>query len=89
MCKKFEYVKQGFKNVIIIDDTSNYFKFHKDNGICVKPFFGDVKNDNNTLLILGNILEKIFNDADISGDIRISLKKYKKFMELSNIINNK
>ena len=86
--KNLNVLNRDLKNVIMIDDTSNYFKLHKDNGICVKPFFGDAQNDNNTLLVLGNILEKIFYDANISGDIRISLKKYKKFMELSNIINN-
>ena len=86
--KDLNMLNRDLKTIIIIDDTSHYFKLHKENGICIKPFYGDIDNDENTLLILGNIMEKIFLDANISGDIRISLKKYKKMLMISNIINN-
>ena len=86
--KNLDMLNRDLKNVIIIDDTFKYFKLHKENGICVKPFYGDIENDNNTLIVLGNILEKIFFDANNSGDIRISLKKYKKLLKYSNILNN-
>ena len=88
MCvKDLNMLNRDLKSIIIIDDTSKYFQLHQENGICVKPFYGDVENDKNTLIILGNILEKIFYDANITGDVRISLKKFKKLLEFSNIIN--
>ena len=88
MCvKDLNMLNRDLKSIIIIDDTSKYFQLHQENGICVKPFYGDVENDKNTLTILGNILEKIFYDANVTGDVRISLKKFKKLLEFSNIIN--
>ena len=88
MCvKDLGMLNRDLKSIIIIDDTSKYFQLHKENGICVKPFYGDVENDKNTLIILGNILEKIFYDANVTGDVRISLQKFKKLLEFSNIIN--
>ena len=88
MCvKDLNMLNRDLKSIIIIDDTSKYFQLHQENGICVKPFYGDVENDKNTLIILGNILEKIFYDANVTGDVRISLKKFKKLLEFSNIIN--
>ena len=86
--KDLDMLNRDLKNVIIIDDTLKYFKLHKENGICVKPFYGDIESDKNTLATLGNILEKIFYDANITKDVRISLKKYKKLLTFSNIINN-
>ena len=53
------------------------FKLNKNNGICIKGFYGDINNDNNTLKNLSNILEKIKFDADQFGDIRESLLKEK------------
>ena len=86
--KNLDILNRDLKNVIIIDDTYKYFKLHKENGICIKPFYGDVENDKNTLTVLGNILEKIFNDANNTGDVRKSLKKYRNLLKYSNIINN-
>ena len=85
--KDLNMLNRNLKNMIIIDDTSNYFLLHKDNGICIKPFYGDIENEKNTLKVLARILEKIFNDANDTKDIRISLKKYKKILSLSNITN--
>ena len=85
--KDLNMLNRDLKNIIIIDDSSKFFKFHKENGICVKPFYGDIENDKNTLSILGNILEKIFYDVNITGDVRISLKKFRRLLNFSNIIN--
>ena len=60
---------------------------NKLNGIWIKPFFGEVRDDKNTLKILGNILAKIRHDADITGDIRISLSKEKNTILYSQIAN--
>ena len=91
--EKGDYVKnlsllgRDLKKVIIIDDFPNVFKLQKNNGICIRPFYGDVVSDRNTLKILGKILEKIRFDADENdGDIRKSLKKHRNYI-LTNITN--
>ena len=86
--KNLNLLNREVKNVIIVDDNYKNFKYHKSNGICIKPFFGDSINDKNTLKILGNILYKIRYDADLTGDIRISLNKEKNSMFYSQIANN-
>ena len=86
--KNLNLLNRDVKNVIIVDDNYKNFKYHKSNGICIKPFFGDSINDKNTLKILGNILYKIRYDADLTGDIRISLNKEKNSMFYSQIANN-
>ena len=58
----------------------------KENGICIKPFCGNVLSDRNTLKTLNNILQKIRFDADETKDIRISLEKYRHL--LYPIVNN-
>ena len=84
-----EYIKdlsklgRDIKKTIIIDNNPKYFKLQKNNGICIKPFYGDVVSDRNTLKVLGSILERIRYDADENNDIRDSLKKEQQ------IINNK
>ena len=84
-----EYIKdlsklgRDIKKTIIIDNNPKYYKLHKNNGICIKPFYGDVVSDRNTLKVLGVILERIRYDADENNDIRDSLKKEQQ------IINNK
>ena len=79
-----EYVKnisnlgRDFKTTIIVDDNINIIKkCNRDNTICIKPFYGDNSNEKNTLQLLGNILNKIRYDAEITGDITKSLKKEK------------
>ena len=86
--KNLNLLNRNVKNIIIVDDTYRNFKYHKLNGICIKPFYGDVYNDKNTLKILGSILYKIRFDADITGDIRISLNKEKNSIVYSQIANN-
>ena len=86
--KNLNLLGRDVKNIIIVDDNFNNFKYHKSNGICIKPFLGDTINDKNTLKILGNILYKIRYDADLTGDIRISLNKEKNSTLFSQIANN-
>ena len=56
------------------------FRLQKNNGICIKAFYGDVVADRDTLKILSVILEKIRFDAEKSNDIRISLRKEKQII---------
>ena len=86
--KNLNLLNRNVKNILIVDDTYKNFKNHKLNGISIKPFYGDVYNDKNTLRILGSILYKIRYDADITGDIRISLSKEKNSKLYSQIANN-
>jgi Dullard-like phosphatase family protein len=90
-----DYVKdisklgRDLKRVIIVDDMPQNFSLQKENGISVKPFYGDNANDM-TLSKLGSILERIrFDNEDIKGsdeiDVRKSIRKYKdKLNELVN-----
>jgi Dullard-like phosphatase family protein len=92
-CNNGEYVKdlsllgRDLKNIIIVDDNPQVFKLQERNGICIKPFYGDVVSDRNTLKILGKILEKIRFDADEDGDIRKSLERQRSFI-FEHISNN-
>ena len=78
---KGEYVKdltklgRDLKKVIIVDNLPQNFSLQKENGICVRPFYGDTVDDHNTLCELGHILERIrFDSCD---DVRQSLVKYR------------
>ena len=75
--KDLSLLGRDLKKIIIVDDLPKSFKLHKKNGICIKPFYGDIIAERNTLKILGNILYKIRFDAEESGDIRKSLKMHK------------
>ena len=82
--EKGDYVKnlallgRDLKKIIIVDDIQHVFKLQKNNGICIKAFYGDVISDRNTLKLLGKILEKIRFDAEENdGDITKSLLKQK------------
>jgi Dullard-like phosphatase family protein len=69
---------RDIKNTIIIEDNiNNVHKSNLDNTICIKPFYGECNNEKNTLQLLGNILNKVRYDAEITGDIRKSLAKEK------------
>ena len=87
-----EYIKdlsllgRDLKNIIIVDDIPQVFKLQEKNGICIKPFFGDIVTDKNTLNILGKILEKIRYDAEEDGDIRKSLDRQRNLI-IANITN--
>ena len=75
--KNLNLIGRDLKNVIIIDDISKYFKLQKGNGICIKPFCGNILSDRKTLKTLNKVLQQIRIDADKTRDIRISLDKYK------------
>ena len=68
--KNLSLIGRDLKNVIIIDDKPQAFKMHKENGIFIKPFYGDCFNNKNILKNLTKILKDIRKDADINGDIR-------------------
>ena len=78
--KNLNLLGRDLKNIIIIDDIQKYFKLQKENGICIRPFCGNVLSDRKTLKTLNNILQKIRFDADETKDIRISLEKYKNLL---------
>ena len=95
--EKGDYVKnlsllgRDLKRIIIVDDIPHVFKLQKNNGICIKAFYGDVISDRNTLKLLGKILEKIRFDVDESdGDIRKSLKKQRNiiFTNITTSLDN-
>ena len=75
--KNLELIGRDLKKIIIIDDIARYFKLQKENGINIKPFYGNAKKDGNTLQILGDTLKKIRKDVDNTDDIRISLDKFR------------
>lgn len=87
--KDLSLLNRNLKNVIIVDDMAKNFVLHKSNGICIKPFKGDVINNRNTLELLGKILQKIRYDADITGDIRISLQEEKNIIYSEIAVNVK
>ncbi len=66
---------RDLKKIIIVDNLPQAFKLQKNNGICIKAFYGDIVGDRNTLQILSEILERIRYDADETQDIRYSLRK--------------
>ena len=78
-------LNRNIKNFIIVDTSINRFQIHKNNILTIKPFYGDIRKDKNTLLFLSQLLQKIRNDSDTSEDIRISINKYKKSFVYSKI----
>ena len=86
--KDLNLIGRDLKNVIIIDDISRYFKLQKENGICIRPFNGNILSDRKTLKTLNNVLQKIRFDADETKDIRISLDKYRHLLYPIVINNN-
>ena len=73
--KNLSLIGRDLKNVIIIDDKPQAFKMNKENGIFIKPFYGDCFNNKNILKNLTNILKDIRKDVDITGDIRKCILK--------------
>ena len=86
--KNLNLLNRNIKNILIIDNIENNFKYHKENGICIKPFYGDVDKDRNLLNLLGQILIKIRINVEESGDIRISLNNEKKNIIYSKVAIN-
>ena len=78
-------LNRNLKQFIIIDTTFNKFKIHRNNILTIKPFYGDIRNDKNTLNFLSQLLQRIRMDVETSEDIRISINKYKKSFIYSKI----
>ena len=71
--KDLTRIGRPLNSTIIIDNMPQNFRFQKENGICIKPFWGQDSNDK-TLYDLMPILLDI---AKNGGDVRISLNSYK------------
>ena len=71
--KDLNRIGRALDKTLIIDNMAQNYKFQKNNGILIKSFRGDNRNDT-ILNDLTNILIKIAKDG---GDIRNGLIKYK------------
>ena len=72
--KDLSKLGRDLSKVIIIDNMPQSFQLQKENGIFIKSFNGDNKNDS-TLFDLVPILKKIIENNE--NDVRIELKKMK------------
>ena len=73
--KDLSKLGRDLNRVIIVDNLRRVFKLQKENGICIKSFYGDVEEDGTILKDLTNILEDIRYDLDDTDDVRISINK--------------
>ena len=71
--KDLTRIGRGLDKTIIIDDMPQNFRLQKENGITIKPYFGD-DYDESALYELVPILRHI---AENGEDVRIGLKKYR------------
>ena len=86
--KDLTRIGRPLNSTIIIDNTPQNFRFQKENGISIKPFWGQDSNDK-TLYDLMPILLDI---AQTGGDVRIALGKYREEIIgkiTSNVSKNK
>ena len=78
--KNLSLLGRDLARVVIVDDKTMSFAYHKENGILIKPFIcsdnGRLDRNDFVLYDLSRILCRIFKDNP--KDIRESLKKYKK-----------
>ena len=81
--KDLSKLGRDIKKVIIVDNISNNFRLNPENGIQIKPFFGD-NNDDNILEELKKILILFYNDK--LDDLRVGIRRYKK--DIINKITN-
>ena len=72
--KDLSKLGRDLSKVIIVDNMPQNFKLQKENGIFIKNFNGDDKNDS-ALIDLIPILRKI--TCDINNDVRVELSKLK------------
>ena len=71
--KDLSRIGRPLDKIIIVDNRPQNFRLQKENGICIKSFFGEDKYDMN-LINLKNIL---INIAQEGGDLRIGIQNYK------------
>ena len=84
--KDLTRIGRPLNSTIILDNTPQNFRFQKENGICVKPFWGQDTNDKT----LYNLIPILIDIAKMGGDIRINLNKFKEEIVskiTSNLIN--
>ena len=71
--KDLNRIGRPLNKIVIVDNRPSNFRLQKENGICIKSFYGEDNNDMN-LINLKNILINIAQDG---GDIRYGILKYK------------
>ena len=71
--KDLNRIGRALDKTLIIDNMAQNYKFQKNNGILIKSFWGDNRNDN----ILNNLSIILIKIAKDGGDIRNGLIKYK------------
>ena len=85
--KDLTRIGRPLNSIIIIDNMPQNFRFQKENGICIKPFWGQDSNDKT----LYNLMPILMDIAKNGGDVRISLNEYKEEIIgkiTSNILKN-
>jgi Dullard-like phosphatase family protein len=80
--KDLSRIGRPLDKIIIVDNTPQNYRLQKENGIEIKPFYGEDINDK-ALEHLGNILKKIVNKFE---DVRDGISEYKN--EIKNKIGN-
>ena len=71
--KDLNRVGRGLDKIIIVDDMPQNFRLQKQNGITIKPFFGDDYKDT----ALYDLLPILKHIAENGNDVRIELAKYR------------
>ena len=86
--ENFDLLGRNINNVIIIDKAKSSCKITNNNIIYIKPYYGNVNNDNNILLNLLEILKKLRTDFEEINDIGIVLGNYRYsiFTKISNFL---
>ena len=84
--KDLSRLGRDLSKIIIVDNMPQNFGLQKENGILIKNFFGEDKNDN-VLKYLSSILFKISSKSN--NDVRNELRKYRKeiFMKITTNLN--
>ena len=86
--KDISKLGRDIKKIIVVDNIANNFKLSPENGIQIAPFFGDKDDDNedNTLEELKKLLILFYKEE--YEDLRVGIKKYKKFIRKKITKNN-
>jgi Dullard-like phosphatase family protein len=71
--KDLNRIGRPLDKIIIVDNMPQNFKLQKENGIMIKPFWGEDSYDT----ALYELITILVNIAKEGGDIRIGLEKYK------------
>ena len=82
--KDLTRIGRPLDKIIIIDDMPQNFKLQKENGIVIKPFYGEDNYDN----ALYNLIPILKNIANEGGDVRKGLINYKDeiFKNITSIV---